>query len=216
MNCSCTHVNRSSRAKPAFTLRCSGATCTGFMFWMNIAVDRRPALEVVADRRSAPAPMRDMSSTRTLGSSDVEPFDQRLVPVVDGAVVVEARRRPRAATRPSRDGMHSAACMLCGAVALAREAVAEPEVGLAAWCRPSARRSRSRRRVSPVMALAHSGVLSRRCASSSRGQSVYCSRYGQLAWPSRNSTCITAQASAPSVPGRRHSAMSACCMVPFW
>ena len=33
----------------------------------------------------------------------------------------------------------------------------------------------------PVIALAHSGVREARCASSSRGQSVYFSRYGQLA-----------------------------------
>ena len=61
--------------------------------------------------------------------------------------------------------------------------------------------------------LALCGVRSFRWASSSPGRSVNVSRKSRSAWPSRNRTCMTAQASAPSVPGRRHSARSACAMV---
>ncbi len=38
MNCSCTHTNRSSRAKPRLTISWSGATATGLVFWMSSAV----------------------------------------------------------------------------------------------------------------------------------------------------------------------------------
>ena len=62
----------------------------------------------------------------------------------------------------------------------------------------------------PVIAAAHSGVLSARWDSSRAGQSVKRSRYSRSACPSRNSTCISAHASAPSVPGRRHTRRSAC------
>ena len=72
MNCSCTQTNRSSRAKPAFTLRCSGATCTGFMFWMNSAVTGGPPLMSSGSPVST-GPMRDWSSMRTLGSATSRP-----------------------------------------------------------------------------------------------------------------------------------------------
>ena len=58
MNCSCTQTNRSSRAKPAFTLRCSGATCTGLVFWMKSAVTGGPSLRSSGSPVST-GPMRD-------------------------------------------------------------------------------------------------------------------------------------------------------------
>ena len=144
MNCSCTHTNRSSRAKPAFTLRCSGATCTGFMFWMNSAVTGGPPL------RSSGSPVRTGPMRRLVEHAhrrigDVEAFDQRLVPVIDGAVVVEAAAalvQPRA--RDRRDAqrrMH-----VVGAVALSARSRSPAGSRSWAWCRPSWRKFRSRRR----------------------------------------------------------------------
>ena len=99
MNCSCTQMNRSSRAKPRFTSFWSGATDTGLVFWMISAVDRRPAAERIAVAVRI-APMRDWSSMRTLGSQHIEALDHRLVEPVDVGIVVEraaafvaARRR---------------------------------------------------------------------------------------------------------------------------
>ena len=42
MNCSCTTMNRSSRAKPWRTRFCSGATVTGLVFWISIALTGPP------------------------------------------------------------------------------------------------------------------------------------------------------------------------------
>src|SRR5216684_744380 len=42
MNCSCTTVNRSWRAKPCRTSACSGATVIGFVFWISIALTGGP------------------------------------------------------------------------------------------------------------------------------------------------------------------------------
>ena len=63
-----------------------------------------------------------------VGVGDVQAFDQRLVPVVDGAVVVEAAAafvEPRAGHgRDAQGRVH-----VVGAVARAGEAVSEPEIG---------------------------------------------------------------------------------------
>ena len=72
MNCSCTHTNKSSRAKPAFTLRCSGATWTGLVFWVNSTVTGGPSL-MSAGSPVRIGPMRDWSSTRTFGSTTSRP-----------------------------------------------------------------------------------------------------------------------------------------------
>ena len=67
MNCSCTHMNKSSRAKPRFTLFWSGATETGLVFWISIAVTGGPPQSASASPARI-GPMRDWSSTRTAGS----------------------------------------------------------------------------------------------------------------------------------------------------
>ena len=42
MNCSCTAMNRSSRANPWRTSACSGATVIGLVFWISIALTGGP------------------------------------------------------------------------------------------------------------------------------------------------------------------------------
>ena len=72
--------------------------------------------------------MRDWSSMRIERIARVEPFDHRLVPVVDVGVVVE---RAAALVLPGAgDGRNAARRMhVDGAVARAGEAVAEAEIG---------------------------------------------------------------------------------------
>ena len=90
--------------------------------------DRRAVLDVVgvAGQHRADARLVEHAHLRV---GDVEALDQRLVPVIDGAVVVEAAAalvQPRAGDRGNAQrGMH-----VVGAVARAGEAVAQPEVGL--------------------------------------------------------------------------------------
>src|SRR5580704_5155231 len=42
MNCSCTQTNKSSRAKPRLTTSWSGATATGLVFWISMALTGGP------------------------------------------------------------------------------------------------------------------------------------------------------------------------------
>ena len=72
MNCSCTQTNRSSRAKPRFTLFWSGATDTGLVFWISIAVTGGPPCSASASPVRI-APMRDWSSMRTERSQTSRP-----------------------------------------------------------------------------------------------------------------------------------------------
>ena len=90
--------------------------------------DRRAVLDVlgIAGQHRADAGLVEHAH---LGIGDVEPFDQRLVPVEDGAVVVEAAA---ALVQPSAGNRRNAQrrVHVVGAVARAGEAVAETEIGL--------------------------------------------------------------------------------------
>ena len=140
--------------------------------------DRRAALDVVgiAGQHRADARLVEHAHARV---GDVEALDQRLVPVVDGAVVVEAAA---ALVEPGAgDGRNAQRRVhVVGAVARAGKAVAEPEIG--------ARRRADHLGEGLDLGDGQAGDGARplrragpRCASSSRGQSVYFSRYGQLA-----------------------------------
>ena len=96
MNCSCTQVNRSSRAKPRFTLSCSGATDTGLVFWISSAVTGMSLISASFSPTRI-GPMRDWSSRRIDGIDRIVPLGDILVPVIDRAVVVE---RPAALEQP--------------------------------------------------------------------------------------------------------------------
>ena len=110
MNCSCTQTNRSSRAKPRLTRSWSGATDTGLVFWISSAVDRRAARErvVVAAQDRADARLVEHAHRRV---AHVEPFDHRLVPVIDRALLWKAPP-PSCSQAPVTAGMQLAACML--------------------------------------------------------------------------------------------------------
>ncbi len=116
MNCSWTQTNRSSRAKPRFTRSCSGATDTGLVFWISIAVTGGPW------RRASGSPVRtrpicDWSSIRVPGRAASSPSISRLsrpnTPLFEWKAPP-----PRCCQAPVTAGMQSAACMLAAPLRL--------------------------------------------------------------------------------------------------
>ena len=65
MNCSCTTVNRSWRAKPCRTSACSGATVIGLVFWISIAFTGGPFFSAAASPVRI-RPIFDWSSSRVV------------------------------------------------------------------------------------------------------------------------------------------------------
>ena len=151
MTCSCTTVNRSSRAKPRLTTSWSGATVTGLVFWMNSAVTGGPPRSASASPVST-APMRDWSSWRTPASRRSSPSISGLVPAEHAGIGMQRAAARDAASAPSttgnrRHGMHGGR-----AVARAGKAVADAEEGARPLPEQTRRRPRSRppaRRRSP-------------------------------------------------------------------
>ena len=113
--------------------------------------------------------MRDWSRMRVAGSSRSSALDQR---AVDAAAMLWLRIERAAALvlpgaghrRQAGRGEH-----LHRAVALARKAVAEPQISCASSRRRAGRNRRSALPASPVIAAAHAGVRLARCASSPAG-----------------------------------------------
>ena len=175
MKCSCTHDEQVLAGKALLHQSLLGSDGSGICVLDQHRLDGRAALQRDGVAGQDRARCGDWSSRRTSRVDDVEAFDQALAPMVDRAVVVE---RAAALVLPgARDGGDAGRRVHVGrAVALARKAVAEPEDRCAWSCRRAGRKPRSLDTGRPVMADAHSGVRVLRCASSSAGQSVYCSR----------------------------------------
>ena len=71
-NCSCTQVNRSSRAKPLCTSSSSGQTIAGLVFWISSAVTGGPPFSAAGSPVRI-GPRRDWSSSRSEGSTMSRP-----------------------------------------------------------------------------------------------------------------------------------------------
>ena len=112
MNCSCTTMNRSSRAKPLRTRFCSGATVTGLVFWISIALTGPPPFNASA----SPVRMRpiwDWSSQRVLRSSASWPSMMNSLKCHSARLLKKAPP-PSYCQAPVTAGMQSAAC-ICAA-----------------------------------------------------------------------------------------------------
>ena len=88
ITCSWTQTKRSSRAKPRFTFFCSGATDTGLVFWISIAVTGGPS------NSGSGFPAEDCPDPRLVepadfGVDEVVALDHRLVETEDPAVRME-------------------------------------------------------------------------------------------------------------------------------
>ena len=109
MNCSCTHTNRSSRAKALVHLVELGRDAHRVGVLDQQRRDRRPGRRslAVADQDRPDARLIEVADRRV---EQIEPFDVGLVPVVQVALIVAPP--PSCCQAPVTTGRQDAACML--------------------------------------------------------------------------------------------------------